>query len=338
MNSNSAASRQDLERRVRARLDSLTKPPGSLGRLESIAVRFALIRGEEMPSPARKGMYVFCGDHGIADSAVSAYPPEVTNAMLRNFSAGGAAINVLCRSLGISPEFIDVGVRGPSSPRIRSFRIAEGTRNFIHEPAMTREQAGQAVGIGRTMAQEAAMSYDLVGLGEMGIGNTSSASAILSLYSGRPACETAGAGSGLSPEGISRKAELIQKALNLHRADPSDPMGVIAAVGGFEIAALAGFMVEASLRKLPYVLDGFIVCAAALLARALQPDVLENAFFSHVSREQGHTLMVKTLGGSPYFNLDMRLGEGTGAALMMGLIDSAVRLYREMSTFAEAGI
>jgi nicotinate-nucleotide--dimethylbenzimidazole phosphoribosyltransferase len=327
-----------LERRVRQRLASLTKPPGSLGQLEEIAVRFALIRGEEMPSPARRAMYIFCADHGVSIEGVSAYPREVTQQMIRNFVNGGAAINVLCRRLDINPIIVDMGTCGSAIPGVLERKITEGTGNFAQGPAMSRQQAERALLTGRELAEDAAGNYDIVGLGEMGIGNTTAASAIVSVYSGREPRETAGAGTGLNEEQIERKAQVIERALRLHQPDPGDPAGVLSAVGGFEIAAIAGFIAAASGLRLPVVLDGFITCAAALIARALQPNALRTCFPSHLSSERGHTLALQQLGLEPYFDFKMRLGEGTGAALMMGVIDSAVRLYREMATFSEASV
>jgi nicotinate-nucleotide--dimethylbenzimidazole phosphoribosyltransferase len=327
-----------LERRVRTRLDSLTKPPGSLGRLEDIALRFALVRGEEMPSPARKGMFVFCADHGVVDEGVSAFPQSVTRQMARNFVQGGAAINVLCRRLEIRPEIIDVGIAGPPIPGVRDNKVAAGTRNLARERAMTREEAERALAVGKAWAEQAATEYDMVGLGEMGIGNTTSAAAILSVCSGQSPHRTVGPGAGLDAPGVRKKAEIIERALKLHAPDPTDGVDILSAVGGFEIAAIAGFIIGGSTLRLPIVLDGFPCCAGALIARLIDPDALEPVFFSHVSAEPAHELMLHVLGARPYYDLGLRLGEGTGAALFMGVIDAAVRLYREMATFTEAGV
>lgn len=328
----------DLERRVRARLNSLTKPPGSLGQLENIALRFALIRNQEMPSPARKGMYIFCADHGVAEEGVSRYPQSVTRQMVRNFIEGGAAINVLCRRLQIRPLVIDMGVCGAAVSGVLDRKVAHGTRNFTRAPAMTREEAERALRTGGLLAEEAAAQHDVVGLGEMGIANTTAASAILSVYSGCSAYETAGPGTGLDSQAVRRKAEIIEMALHLHQPRPEDPVGVLAAVGGFEIAGIAGFLARASKLRLPVVVDGFPCCAGALIARALDAEALQTAFFSHVSEEPGHRRMLTLLGATPYLDLGLRLGEGTGAALCIGIIDSAVRLYREMATFDEASV
>jgi nicotinate-nucleotide--dimethylbenzimidazole phosphoribosyltransferase len=329
---------EDVETRVRARLNSLTKPPGSLGRLEEIAIRFASIRGEEMPSAARKAVYVFCGDHGVTAEGVSAYPSEVTQQMMRNFVEGGAAINVLCRSFGAEAVIVDAGSKAAPLEGVLNRKIAAGTRNFVVEPAMTREQAEQSLAIGREMAEEAADRYDIVGLGEMGIGNTTSAAAILSVFARRPARETAGRGAGVDDRGFARKLAAIERALEFHNPDPADPVGVLAAVGGFEIGAIAGFILGAAESGLPVVLDGFPCCAGALIACGLKAVSVEKAFFSHESAEPGHRMMLDLLHATPLLNLGMRLGEGTGAALAMNLIGASVALYREMATFSEASV
>jgi nicotinate-nucleotide--dimethylbenzimidazole phosphoribosyltransferase len=257
---------------------------------------------------------------------------------MRNFVDGGAAINVLCRRLQIRPAIVDMGACGPAVTGVIDRKIAFGTRNFAREAAMTRDQATRAIAAGHALAEEASCDYDMVGVGEMGIGNTSSATAILSVYSGRTPYETAGPGAGLDSQGVRKKAEIIEKALLMHAPDPGDGIGVLAAVGGFEIAGIAGFLMGASRLRLPVVVDGFSCCAAALIARAIQPDALATVFYSHLSQEPGHKLMLDLLDARPYADLGMRLGEGTGAALVIGVIDSAVRLYREMATFSEAGV
>ena len=301
-------------------------------------MRFALIRGEEMPSPARKGMYVFCGDHGVVEEGVTRFPQTVTRQMMRNFVEGGAAINVLCRRLQIRPVIVDIGVCGPVMPGVIDKKVAPGTRNFAQTAAMTREEAERALLAGRSLAEQASADYDIVGLGEMGIGNTTAAAALLSAFSGRPPGETAGPGAGLDPEGVRRKAGVVAKALALHKPNPRDGLGVLSAVGGFEMAGIAGFLMRAAELRLAVVLDGFPCCSAALVARAIHPGALDSAFFSHVSEEPGHRVLLEELGARPYLDLGMRLGEGTGAALTIGMIDAAVRLYREMATFGEAGI
>jgi nicotinate-nucleotide--dimethylbenzimidazole phosphoribosyltransferase len=327
-----------LERRVRARLDNLTKPAGSLGALEEIALRFALIKGEEMPSCARKAIYIFCGDHGVTSEGISAFPSEVTQQMMRNFVDGGAAISVLARRLEAIPAIVDAGCYGPPVKGVLNRKIAPGTKNFALEPAMTREQATSALVIGSELAEQAAGRYDLVGLGEMGIGNTTTAATIVCAISGWDPAEVVGPGAGLGAGGLERKIAVVRRALKLHAIDPADGLGVLAAVGGFEIGAIAGFLMRASELQLPVVIDGFPCTAGALIAQVISRDSLNTAFFSHVSAEPGHRRTIARIGGRPWFDLGLRLGEGTGAAVMMGLIDMAVRLYREMATFREAGV
>ncbi|MGH9628344.1 MAG: nicotinate-nucleotide--dimethylbenzimidazole phosphoribosyltransferase [Bryobacteraceae bacterium] len=328
----------NLAGRVQERLNSLTKPPGSLGLLEDLAFRFALIRGEAMPSASRKAMYVFCADHGVTEEGVSPYPPEVTQQMVRNFLQGGAAINVLCRQFDITPIVVDAGVIGEPVPGVLDRKIAQGTSNFAHFPAMTRNQVERALAAGRELAEDAATFYDVVGLGEMGIGNTTAAAALLSAFTGRDPAETAGPGAGLDERGIAHKAAIIRRALELHQPDLSDPVEVLSMLGGFEIAAMAGFLMAASEIRLPVVIDGFISSTAALAARAIHSGALETAIFSHRSQERGHDYLLHVLGAEPYFDFRMRLGEGTGAAIMIAVIESSVRLYREMATFGEAGV
>jgi nicotinate-nucleotide--dimethylbenzimidazole phosphoribosyltransferase len=298
----------ELEQRIRARLDSLTKPPGSLGRLESLALQIGLIQQTAMPSIDRKAVVIFCADHGIVEEGVSPYPSEVTGQMVTNFRAGGAAITVLCRHFGIEPVIVDMGVGRP-------------TKNFAREAAMTRAQVEDAIAVGMTHVESA----DVLGAGEMGIGNSTSAAALLSAFSGLDPQETAGRGTGLDDAGLTHKIEVIR-------------IGVLAALGGFEIAAVAGLILGAAQRRSVVVLDGFISCAGALVARAIAPASLDYAVFSHRSAERGHRKMLEFLNVQPLFDLDMRLGEGTGAAIGINLIESAVKLYREMATFESAGV
>jgi nicotinate-nucleotide--dimethylbenzimidazole phosphoribosyltransferase len=274
-----------------------------------------------MPSVGKKAIAIFCADHGIVEEGVSPYPSEVTRQMVANFRAGGAAITVLCRHFGIEPVIVDAGVGHP-------------TKNFAREPAMTRAQAEEAIATGMQQAQSA----DLIGAGEMGIGNTTSAAAMLSAFSGLDPRETAGRGTGLDDAGVARKIEVIRRALALHHPDPADPIGVLAAVGGFEIAAIAGLILGAAQNRRMVVLDGFISCAGALVARAIAPASLDYVVFSHRSAEQGHRRMLEFLHAQPLFDLEMRLGEGTGAAIAVNLVEGAVKLYREMATFESAGV
>jgi nicotinate-nucleotide--dimethylbenzimidazole phosphoribosyltransferase len=258
--------------------------------------------------------------------------------MVRNFVDGGAAINVMCRSLNIPAVIVDVGVRGPAIAGVENHKIAPGTKNFAVEPAMTRTQAEAVLEVGRSLAVEAGQSFDLTGLGEMGIGNTTTAVALLSAFTGRDASEIAGRGTGAPQEMVDRKIDVVRRAIALHKPAPDDGIGVLAALGGFEIGAIAGFILGAWSRRLPVVLDGFPCCARALVARAIQPDALSACIFAHLSAERGHGVLLNNLGAKPILDLGMRLGEGTGAALAIGIVDAAVRLYREMATFEETGM
>ena len=315
----------ELSQQVWARWNSLTKPPGSLGRLEELVHHYCCITGDVLPPPPRKGIYIFCADHGVVAEGVSAFPATVTAQMAANFRRGGAAINVLCRRYDVEPVVIDMG-------------IGAGTRNFLHQPAMTREQAAAALARGRYLARTAADRFDLLAAGEMGIGNSTSAAAIACAITGESPAELAGAGTGLDPAGISHKASVIRRALDRHQPDPSDPVSVLSAVGGFEIAAMAGFVIGCAEARRPFVVDGFIATAAVLLAQLLRPDALANLFFAHVSAERGHRRLLERLGVRPILDLEMRLGEGTGAVLAMSIIESALTLYREMATFEQAAV
>jgi len=311
----------ELEARIRRRLDSLTKPPGSLGRLEEIALQVGLIQGTDMPSVGRKAMLLFCADHGVVEEGVSPFPQEVTRQMVANFRAGGAAITVLCRQYGIKPVIVDMGVGKP-------------TRNFTREPAMSKAEAQRAIDTGIAHAEDG----DLLGAGEMGIGNSTSAAALLCAFAGVSPVEAAGRGTGLDVAGVARKADVIARALALHRLDPKDGLGVLAALGGFEIAAIVGLILGAAQKRRVVVLDGFISCSAALIVRAMEPAALDYVVYSHRSAERGHRRMLEALSARPLFDLDMRLGEGSGAAIGISLVESAVRLYREMATFDGAGV
>ena len=328
----------DLRKRVAARWNSLTKPPGSLGRLEDLVSQLAQIQGTDRPSAARKTMHIFCADHGVAAEGVSPFPQAVTAQMVKNFVRGGAAICVLCRQHDITPVIIDAGVNAPTEPGVRNLKIGPGTGNFAWEPAMGVDQAEDAIRHGARLAHEAKAQYDIAGIGEMGIGNTTAAAAILSVFAAIAPSMAAGRGAGLEPEGVRRKAVLIDHAIALHRVTASDPLAALAAIGGFEIAMMTGFILGAAEARLPVVVDGFIACSAAVVARALDSRSTDVLFFSHRSAEQAHRRMLDHLNARPILDLDMRLGEGTGAALAMSVVESAVRLYAEMATFDEAGV
>ena len=330
-----------LAKQIQDRLDSLTKPRGSLGRLEEIVLQYGLARGQtQLPLP-RKSLFVFCADHGVTAEGVSAYPREVTYQMVRNFVSGGAAINVLCRQCGIEPVIVDMGVDHDlaSIPGLVRRKVAAGTRNFLREPAMTRDQAVQSIETGIALARAAAsLEFGLLGVGEMGIGNTTSASAVLAAISDQDPGELVGSGTGITKSRLQHKAEVIERSLELHKPDPADPIAVLAAVGGFEIGGVGGFCLGAATSRVAVVVDGFIASAGALLAIRLAPQLADYLFFSHQSAEPGHHVMLEVLGVKPLLSLDMRLGEGTGAALAIGVIESALRLYNEMATFESAQV
>jgi nicotinate-nucleotide--dimethylbenzimidazole phosphoribosyltransferase len=328
----------ELQQAIQQRLDDLTKPPGSLGRLEQLALRYGLARGTADLKLQRKSMYVFCADHGITAEGVSAYPAAVTVQMVRNFVRGGAAINVICRQFGIETAVVDMGINGPIEPGTLNCRIGLGTRNWLREHAMTANQAIRCVEAGINFATEAARSADVLGVGEMGIGNSTTAAAVFSAFSGIDPQLTVGLGTGVTADVLVRKAEVVRQALRLHALMASDPIGILAAVGGFDIGGICGFLLGAAARRVPVVIDGFITGAAALMAQALSPDLREYLFFSHLSAESGHARMLEYLGAQPLLSLDMRLGEGTGAALGINLIETAVRIYTEMATFSEASV
>jgi len=311
----------ELETRIRRRLDSLTKPQGSLGRLEELALQVGLIQGTDMPAIGRKAMLLFCADHGVVEEGVSPFPQEVTAQMVANFRAGGAAITVLCRQYGIEPVIVDLGIGKP-------------TRNFAREPAMSKDEAQRAIETGIQHADDG----DVLGAGEMGIGNSTAAAALLCAFTGVSPIEAAGRGTGLDDAGVARKADVIARALALHRVDRNDAIGVLAALGGREIAAIVGLILGAAQKRRVVVLDGFISCSAALVVRAMEPAALDYVVYSHCSAERGHQRMLESLGARPLFDLDMRLGEGSGAAIGISLVESAVRLYREMATFDSAGV
>ena len=326
---------------AQARQNDLTKPPGSLGRLESLSIQLAGITGERLPRVDRKAVIILAGDHGIVAEGVSAYPSEVTAQMVLNFLRGGAAINVLARQAGARVIVADVGVAAdlPDHPQLLHRKISHGTANFARGPAMTREQAARAVETGiEILSNEVDRGLDLVATGEMGIGNTTPASAISALYTGLPVAQVTGRGTGVDDEGLARKVEAIERALALHKPDPCDPLGVLAAVGGFEIGAIAGVCLGAAAHRVPVVVDGFISAAGALIAAALCPAVKPYLIASHLSVERGHAPLWQALGLRPLLDMDLRLGEGTGAALAMNLVEAACRILAEMATFADAGV
>jgi len=327
-----AAKRRQLE---------LTKPPGSLGRLEEVANRCAAIRESLLITAHRPRIVLFAADHGVCAEGVSAYPQEVTTQMLLNFLSGGAAINAFARSGSIELKVVDMGVIAPPahSSDLISRRIGAGTRNFCAEPAMTEQEMSAALEAGIELAGDAATAgCDLVGFGEMGIGNTTSASAIAVALSGERVSAVTGSGADADDECMARKRSAIERAIALHGANLKNPLGVLQFVGGFEIAAMCGFCLGAAARRLPIVMDGFISTASAALAVRLCPALSGYLFAGHRSVEPGHAALLKIAGQQPLIDLGLRLGEGTGAALAINLMQAAVAAFTQMATFASAGV
>ena len=326
---------------ARQRQNRLTKPTGALGRLETLSIQLAGITARPRPRFHRKAVLLMAADHGVASEGVSAYPPQVTAQMVLNFQRGGAAINVLARQAGAQVSVVDIGVNYDfdNLPGIVHRKIARGTANLRRQPAMTRAQAEQAVQTGLEVAEEHIREgVDLIATGEMGIGNTTPAAAITAVMTGKPVEAVTGRGTGLDEAGLARKIEVISAAIALHRPDPTDALDVLAKIGGFEIGGLAGVMIGAAARRVPVVVDGFISGAAALIAAGLKPEIKPYLIASHLSQEIGHRAVWEALGLQPLLDLDLRLGEGTGAVLAFHLIEAAVRILDEMATFDEAGV
>jgi nicotinate-nucleotide--dimethylbenzimidazole phosphoribosyltransferase len=326
---------------ARRRQAELTKPPGSLGRLERLAIQIAGITGLPRPSLPRKAIVLMAADHGVTAEGVSAYPSAVTAQMVRNFAAGGAAINVLARRAAARVVVVDVGVAAelPSELPVLYRKVAYGSANMAHGPALTREQATAAISVGLDVADlELSRGLDLIGLGEMGIGNTTAASAIVAAMTSQPVAALTGRGTGIDEATWRHKVAVIERALQVNRPDPTDPLDVLAKLGGLEIAGLVGVALGAASRRVPVMVDGFIATAAALVAAELCPDVRSYLIAAHRSAEPGHHAALERLELEPLFTLDLRLGEGTGAALAMPVVDAALAVLDEMATFGEAGV
>ncbi|WP_068615493.1 nicotinate-nucleotide--dimethylbenzimidazole phosphoribosyltransferase [Paenibacillus tuaregi] len=322
------------------RLDSLTKPPGSLGKLEELAARLAGISGTVLPSYTNRAVVVMAADHGVCEEGVSAFPAEVTQQMVLNFLEGGAAVNVLARQAHAEVMCVDIGVNGDIGHLgLLKRKIKYGTDNMVAGPAMSREEAEKAILVGADLVAEAmSRGVNLFVTGEMGIGNTTASSAVMSALTGITPLESVGRGTGLNDERLRHKGVIVQRAIELNKPDPSDPLDVLAKVGGLEIAGLAGVILKCAASRVPVVIDGFISTAAALVAARLAPESLDYMIASHVSGEQGHALLLRELGLVPMLDLGMRLGEGTGGVLALHLIDAACRIPAEMATFESAGI
>jgi nicotinate-nucleotide--dimethylbenzimidazole phosphoribosyltransferase len=351
--------------KAQKRLDNLTKPQGSLGRLEEFAARIVAVSENTKPALNKKVIFTFAGDHGVAEEGVSAFPKEVTPQMVLNFLRGGAGINVLARHAGVDVVVIDIGVdydfgnvdglaldksvlgnsQGLASGKpqlcqgLVHKKIIRGTKNIRKGPAMTRQETVQCMEVGIELAEEyARKGYHIFGTGEMGIANTTPSSAIAAVFSKRTVEEVTGRGTGISDDAFKNKVRVIEDAIKINKPNPKDPMDVLARLGGAEIAGIAGLVLGAAANRIPVVIDGFISTAGALIAYELEPKVKEYIFAAHTSVERGHWIMLERMDLKPILNLNMRLGEGTGAALGMSMIEAGVKIYNEMATFGEAGV
>ncbi len=332
---------QELMEKAQLRLDNLTKPQGSLGRLEELARLIVAITGKEKPELRNKVIFTLACDHGVADEKVSAFPKEVTAQMVYNFLNGGAGINVLAKHIGARVVVADVGVAVDlkAHPLLIIRKINYGTKNMALEPAMTRSEAIKSVEAGIEIFEtEFKSGIDIIGLGEMGIANTTAASAITALFTKKSVEDVVGRGTGIDDNALKNKIRVINTALRVNKPDPSDAIDVLAKVGGFEIGGLAGMILAASSRRIPVVIDGFISAAAALIAYGIEPKVKEYMIASHNSVEKGHKAILDYLGLKPLLNLEMRLGEGTGACLGINLAEAAVKILTQMNTFESAKV
>jgi nicotinate-nucleotide--dimethylbenzimidazole phosphoribosyltransferase len=322
------------------RLDRLTKPPGSLGKLEEIAVQLAGITSEPIPDLGRKAVIVMAGDHGVCAEGVSAFPAEVTSQMVLNFLNGGAAVNVLARQAGAEVVCVDIGVNADlDHPGLYARKVRRGTGNIAREAAMAREEAVQAIRIGIRLVDELAeQGYGIFATGEMGIGNTTPSAALFSAFTGRDPDGIVGLGTGIDEAGLRRKVDAVRRALAVNVPDAADPLDVLSKLGGLEIAGLAGVILGAAVRRRPVVIDGFISSAAALAAVRIAPAARAYLIASHMSQERGHAFLLQELGLKPLIHLDMRLGEGTGAALCLPIIEASRKIMSEMATFESAGV
>lgn len=326
---------------ARVRQNILTKPPGSLGKLEELSLKVAGISGKTIPIIQNKVVTVMAGDHGVVAEGVSAYPSEVTPQMVYNFLAGGAAINVLAQHVGARVVIVDMGVASilEAHPNLVDKKVAHGTRNIAQGPAMSHQQAIQSIMAGVSAVEEQMeLGMDILATGDMGIGNTTPSAAIAAVLTGAPVPEIVGRGTGVDDKGLARKVSAVERALDINRPDPENGLDILMKVGGFEIGGLAGAILGAASHRLPIVIDGFISTAAAMLAVALAPQVRDYLIASHSSQERGHRLMLEWLDLEPLLDLNLRLGEGAGAVLALSLVEAACKLLAEMATFEEAGV
>ncbi len=333
---------QDLMKKAQARLDSLTKPLGSLGRLEETAKLIVGITGKALPTLDKKVVFTFAADHGVTAEGVSLYPKEVTAQMVYNFLRGGAGINVLARHVGARVVVADLGVACDLEDKDKKLvhkKIGYGTKNMVQGPAMTREEAIRSIEAGMDIFEaEFTRGIDIVCTGEMGIGNTTAASAITAVFTKKPVAAITGRGTGLDDKGLGKKIATIETVLRVNKPDAKDALDILAKVGGFEIGGLAGVILAAAAHKVPVVVDGFISGAAALIAYGIEPKTKEYMIAGHCSQEPGHKIIWEYLGLNPLLDLKLRLGEGTGAALSLSLIEASVKVLSQMATFKDAGV
>lgn len=334
-----------LMQKTQSRLDSLTKPQGSLGRLEELAKQVVGITQKENPSLKNKVIFTLAGDHGVTEENISAYPKEVTAQMVYNFISSGAGINVLAQHIGARVVVVDMGVAEKiqnSKFKMQNFKdrkINFGTRSFIKGPAMTKEEAIKSIETGIELVEEELSSgVDIIGTGDMGIGNTTSSTAISSVITNKPLEELTGRGTGIDETMLKNKIEVIKKALEVNKPDASDAIDILSKVGGFEIGGLVGVILAGCAHRIPVVIDGFISGAACLLADKLEPKIKNYVIPSHCSAERGHRIILSYLGLKPLLDLDMRLGEGTGACLGISLVEAGVKILTQMATFKEAAV
>jgi nicotinate-nucleotide--dimethylbenzimidazole phosphoribosyltransferase len=334
-----------LARETQKRLDTLTKPQGSLGRLEELAKQVVEITGKENPPTGNKVIFVMAGDHGVVEEGVSAFPQEVTPQMVYNFIRGGAGINVLARHVGARVVVVDMGTASKikyEKSNIKNFKdrkIDFGTGNMAKGPAMTRDQAVRSIEAGiKVFEEELRQGIDIAGAGDMGIGNTTPSSAIVSAITGAPVEDVTGRGTGIDDKTFVRKQEVIEKALSVNKPDRKDAIDVLSKVGGFEIGGLAGIILRAASGRIPVVIDGFISGAAALIAYRLEPNVKDYMIAAHCSVEKGHRVILDYMGLEALLNLGLRLGEGTGAALGISIVEAGIKILTEMATFQDAGV
>jgi len=332
---------EEAMRQAQARQDSLTKPQGSLGLLEELSVKVAGIQGMAQPEIRDKVIVTMAGDHGVVAEGVSLFPQEVTAQMVYNFLRGGAGINVLARHVGARVVVVDLGVAADLEPHpdLRVKKVAYGTKSMAQGPAMSREEAIRAIEVGIEIVEsELGRGMDIVGTGDMGIGNTTPSSAMVAALTGAPVADVTGRGTGIGDQQLAHKIATIERALAVNRPDPADPLDVLAKVGGLEMGGIAGVVLGAAAHRRPVVIDGFISGAGALIAAGLAPQVKDYLIAAHLSVERGHRLVLERLGLTPLLNLNLRLGEGTGAALGISLVEAAVKILNEMATFADAGV